>query len=124
MGDNCTPKCRRYNLTTDKRWCDSEPVTEENWRSTATYGNNSMYRELCDAQGALGNLRYRYKRLEARLEAKTEIIKGFGVEMCERCGENPAKPVHSCPYSDELDPGSESSCNCCDDCFGHCADDV
>lgn len=47
---------------------------------------------------------------------------GPAVELCG-CG-NPAEPLHSCPFKEEINDDSETLCNCCNDCRHECAMDV
>ena len=44
-------------------------------------------------------------------------------ELCRTCKTNPARPLHQCPYHEELGKG-EFECNCCLDCQTECARDI
>lgn len=40
-------------------------------------------------------------------------------------GHGPAKPPHTCPFSDEMAGGdSKTECECCETCEGECAMDI
>ena len=47
-------------------------------------------------------------------------------EKCESgfdCG-NDGTEAHTCPYAEEINDDYETSCNCCEDCAGECADNI
>ena len=45
------------------------------------------------------------------------------IEICERCGKNPASEPHPCPFqSDVYD--NDTECTCCDECTHECAMDI
>jgi len=46
------------------------------------------------------------------------------VKLCSSCNKNPANELHICPYAEDIDGDSESKCDCCDECWGNCADDI
>ena len=49
---------------------------------------------------------------------------GLGVDMC-RCGKNPAKELHSCPFAEEINGNDDPEfCTCCDDCRHECCMDI
>ncbi len=39
------------------------------------------------------------------------------------CGE-PGKPLHSCPYKEDIGGNPFTLCNCCDGCTTNCAMDI
>ena len=43
------------------------------------------------------------------------------IEMCARCGKNPATESHSCPYNEEINGDFNTLCTCCGDCQAECA---
>lgn len=43
---------------------------------------------------------------------------------CEKCQVNDACDDHTCPYAEEINNDSESTCNCCDECTQECAMDI
>jgi len=40
-----------------------------------------------------------------------------------KCG-NPAGPLRSCPYQEEINNNKEFVCNCCRDCVRECCEEI
>lgn len=45
-------------------------------------------------------------------------------KMCSKCGENPAKKPHACPYAVEIKGDHKTRCTCCDACRDRCRADI
>jgi hypothetical protein len=47
------------------------------------------------------------------------------MEKCQKCEINEGGGLHTCPYDEEFNSGSElNSCNCCDSCRRECLYDI
>lgn len=47
------------------------------------------------------------------------------VPVCSRCGKNPAKEPHACPYAQEINDSTDDEyCTCCDECRHECCMDI
>lgn len=44
-------------------------------------------------------------------------------ELCESCEKHPARPLHTCPYAEEIN-NSSILCNCCEKCEHECCMDI
>ena len=43
--------------------------------------------------------------------------------LCESCEKHPARPLHTCPYKEEINNLTET-CNCCEKCEHECCMDI
>ena len=46
------------------------------------------------------------------------------IELCDRCGEMELKPLHTCPFLEEIDNNHKTLCNCCERCETQCYWDI
>lgn len=61
-----------------------------------------------------------------KLKANKEEIEIKSIHQglsCANCGKYPSKPMHPCPYKEEL-YCDETECNCCDLCSDNCSMDI
>jgi len=42
----------------------------------------------------------------------------------KRTPPNPALPLHTCPFKEEIHKNSKDLCNCCAECRRKCADEI
>lgn len=45
-------------------------------------------------------------------------------ERCQCCKLNPAEPIHSCPYAEDVNNDPDTRCNCCPACQHQCLMDI
>lgn len=45
-------------------------------------------------------------------------------KLCQGCGVNKAEPMHTCPFSEDINDDYETLCNCCDECRHECCMDI
>jgi len=45
-------------------------------------------------------------------------------EKCGHCGQNDAEDEHTCPYNEDINNDSETTCNYCVECQYQCAMDI
>jgi len=58
------------------------------------------------------------------MNAEPIADRGSG-EKCQSCDcENEGKPLHTCPYREEIKGDETTLCNCCDECRRQCAQDI
>jgi hypothetical protein len=63
-----------------------------------------------------------------RVKTLYKVLHGTGLfpELAEKCkcGQNPAEPLHECPYNADVNNDPTPCCYCCHECSRECAEDI
>ena len=49
---------------------------------------------------------------------KLELVETL---YCQRCESRKGRPLHTCPYQEDINDDKETLCNCCEQCEDMCA---
>ena len=74
--------------------------------------------------GGKGDLRRKLVVPEEVFNSNWDAIFGKKEVLCEKCNENNAEELHTCPFAEEIYGDGEQQCNCCDVCQNQCCQDI
>ncbi len=92
------------------------------WKRAGAFRNQQMA-DYADALIAITTGSSGTADMINRAEKKGLKVFVKNVSLCESCEKHPARPLHTCPYAEEIN-NSSILCNCCEKCEHECCMDI